>query len=148
MGRPKSKPDDLPAPEPTGLSFCPSCGGKVEPFRGGKARWCAACKHVFDEQGQGRPGDFMDRLERLEEKSAIPFVDPRVDNLDRLVQNITERMGGEKKSLSDINPDDPTQAGALASGLSMFKGMMGQFFKPRARPAPPPPSSPPPSGAA
>lgn len=129
---PNPHPTAGPAPK-----FCPSCGKAVHSFRNGNATYCEGCKHVFDEHGQGRPADFMDRLERLEASVSAGARDPRVDNLDGMVRKISEQLTGKSQGIEDLDPDNPDQVGKLSAGLAAAKAMFGAFFKPRAKPAAP-----------
>lgn len=129
--------------------FCPSCGASTRPYQGGKGAYCEACEHVFDAGGQGRRADFADQLADLREQFALfksdGPKDPRVDKLDAMIQKLSEAVTGERKSINDLNPDDPIQVGKLSTGLAFLKGSLSALFAGRPRPAAP--ATPPAQGA-
>lgn len=139
-GQPTSPIPSTPQPGPA-PKFCPSCGKPVHSFRDGKATYCEGCRHVFDEHGQGRPADFMDRLERLESR---PTTDPRVDRLDSVVGKLSEMLTGQRRSIQEIDPDNQEQMSKFAMAGGFLKTALGSMFKPRPKaPAAAAPAAPP-----
>lgn len=148
-GTPAAAPAAPPAaPASPAARHCISCGAKLHPLGDGKRGFCEACRSVIDEHGQGRPADFVERLEAMEE--AVRRGDPRLNNLDAFVKKISGDLTGKPSGLETVDASNPDQvgkvSGVIAGIRSFLNGPMGAMFRRRPTPAPaalPAPQAPP-----